>query len=533
MAAAGEASVALKRSWREISAVRLAVGLMVFVLVLFLGILAYFVTDGVQRTNDRLREQSSAASQVLATNAYWISEVANQTLRRVDTATGPTLSGSAADIEAVLQGLPSATEVYVIDNQANTVFSTVPGATGVDIGDREYYTAVRDGAPFYTSPLLVSRITDDIIFVFSKRVVRNGEFAGAIMVSFSGALLGEFFRTLELEPGSTLSLIRDDGQLMARYPPTTGNVDFSDRPLFTHHLKQSGIGTFDSADSLIDGVPRVVSYRRVEDSRIIAVAAVATSQVWGMLLEMLSTLLVVVSPVLFGLMLISWWILRLLVRDADRAKELEASVELNTMLFREIHHRVKNNLASVQALVRMQNIPDTAKRDLQSRFAAMAAMHEHIYQHDRYEDIDAHDFIPPVVDQVKMAYGTDTRLIYDLDHVMVDRDHATPLALLLSELATNAFKYAYADDQAGTLSVTLRQRGDGRAILTVRDDGAGMEPQEGSNSMGMRLIRGVVGQMGGEYSYHNDNGVVFEAELALSAAGRQAVTAPEADPVPH
>lgn len=525
--------MALKRSWREISAVRLAVGLMVFVLVLFLGILAYFIADGLERTNERLREQSRAASQVLATNAYWISEVANQTLRRVDVAMGPTLAGSAEDIEAVLQGLPSATEVYVIDDQANTVFSTVPGATGVSIRDREYYASVRDGAAFYTSPLLVSRITDDLIFVFSKRVVRNGEFAGVVMVSFSGSLLADFSRTLELSPGSTLSLVRDDGQLMARYPPTTGAVDLSDRPLFTEYLKQSSIGTYDAGASAIDGEPRVVSYRRVEDSRIIAVASVATSHVWVTLLETLATLLLVVSPVLFGLILISWWILRLLVRDADRAKELEASVELNTMLFREIHHRVKNNLASVQALVRMQNIPDTAKRDLQSRFAAMAAMHEHIYQHDRYEDIDAHDFIPPVVDQVKMAYGTDTQLVYDIDHVMVDRDHATPLALLLSELATNAFKYAYADDQTGTLSVTLRQRGDGRAMLTVRDDGAGMELQEDANSMGMRLIRGVVGQMGGEYSYRNDNGVVFEAELALSAAGRQAITAPEADPVPR
>lgn len=526
--------MALKRSWREISAVRLAVGLMVIVLVLFLGILGYFIADGLHRTNERLEEKSRAASQVLATNAYWIAEVANQTLRRVDIAMGPTLAGSAEDIEAVLQGLPSATEVYVIDSDANTVFSTVDGAMGVDIGDRDYFTAVRDGAAFYTSPLLVSRITKDVIFVFSKRVVRNGQFAGAIMVSFSGSLLADFFRTLELDAGSTLSLVRDDGLLMARYPPTTETLDFSTRPLFTEHIKVNDIGSFYASESLVDDIPRVVSFRRVPDSRIIAVASVSTAQIWAGLVETLGTLLLVVSPILIGLILISWWILRLLARDADRAKELEASVELNTMLFREIHHRVKNNLASVQALVRMQNIPDTAKRDLQSRFAAMAAMHEHIYQHDRYEDIDAHDFIPPVVDQVKMAYGTDTQLVYDIDHVMVDRDHATPLALLLSELATNAFKYAYADGQAGTLAITLRQRGDGRAQLIVRDDGAGMEAQDGSNSMGMRLIRGVVGQMGGEYSYHNDNGLVFEAELALSVAGRQQpVTAPEADPALH
>lgn len=525
--------MALKRSWREISAVRLAVGLMAAALILFVGLLVFFVVIGTGQMRERFEERSLAASQVVATNAYWIAELANQTLRRVDGAMGTTLSGSEEEIEAVLQGLPAATEVYVIDRDANTIFATIEGAANRYIGDREYFTAVRDGAPFYTSPLLVSRITGDQIFVFSKRVERGGAFAGAIMVSFSETLLADLWRTLDLDDGSTLSLVRADGQLMARFPPAPGPVDLSDTPLFTQYFKENEVGTYISQSSPIDGVARVVSYRLVPDAPIIALASVATNKSWSDFVSAIVSVLLIVSPVVLGLVLGGWWIVRLLVRDAERAKELEASVELNTMLFREIHHRVKNNLASVQALVRMQDIPDSAKRDLQSRFAAMAAMHEHIYQQDRYEDIDAHDFIPPVVDQVKQAYGAETTLVYDLDHVMVDRDHATPLALLLSELATNAFKYAFADHQAGTLSITLRQGSDGRATLIVRDDGEGMEATDASRSMGMRLIRGIVGQMGGEYSFRNEGGVVFEAELALSVAGRAIASAPEADPAPR
>src|SRR5690606_32522809 len=171
----------------------------------------------------------------------------------------------------------------------------------------------------------------------------------------------------------------------------------------------------------------------------------------------------IVSPIILGLIVGSVWIIRLLFRDAARGRELEEAVEANILLFREIHHRVKNNLQSVQSLVRMQDMPASAKLDLQSRLAAMAAMHEHIYQFDRYVDIDAEDFVPVIVDEVIAAYGSSVTATYELDHVMVDRDHATPLALLLSELITNALKYAFPDGQEGEIRIKLKAAGKGRA----------------------------------------------------------------------
>src|SRR5690606_22295529 len=177
---------------------------------------------------------------------------------------------------------------------------------------------------------------------------------------------------------------RDDGMLMARLPATEGPVDLGDLPLFPDYLDQSPVGTYHSAASPVDGVARVVSYRRVEGTNIIAVASVGSAQAWSDFNGAVVAVMVIVSPIILGLVIGSLWIILLLMRDARRGRELEAAVEANTLLFREIHHRVKNNLQSVQALVRMQNMPDPAKRDLQSRLAAMAAMHQHIYQHDNY-----------------------------------------------------------------------------------------------------------------------------------------------------
>ena len=494
---------------------------MLVFLAVFAAIFGYFLATGIRQTEERLVERSSAASQVVSSNAFWIAEVAQQTLRRVDAALGSDMSGITNDLAPVLEGMPTLSEVYIIDASARTIYSTVPGADSISVADREYFIAVKDGAPFYTSALLVSRLTGDRIFVFSKRVTRGGEFAGAIMVSFPESLLEELWRNLDFEGASTISLMRDDGQLMARFPPTDASTDLSHLPLFTDYLPQADTGTYTSPSSPVDGIARVVSYRRVTGTNIIALASVSSAQTWANFNGAVVAVFIIVSPIVLGLVLGCAWIVRLLYRDAAQARALQASLEANTMLFREIHHRVKNNLQSVQSLVRMQDIPQAAKLDLQSRFAAMAAMHEHIYKHDRYEDIDAHDFIPAVVDEVLTAYGCDAAVNYEVAHIPVDRDHATPLALLLSELVTNACKYAFADG-GGTITIGLRRGENGRAQLTVRDSGGGIEAErDAGGSMGMRLIKGVVAQMDGTHSFRNEGGTVFEADIALSTSVRK------------
>ncbi len=516
----GEAGLAdgARLSWRKVPAVPAALTLLLLFLAAFAGIFGYFLVQGVAQTERNIEQRSSAAAQIVGTNAYWIAQVAQQTLLRVDVAVGPDL----ADIDTlpvVLEGLPDQTEVYVVDAEGNTIYATVPGADTVSIADREYFMVVRDGEPFYTSSVIESRLTGEQIFVFSKRVVRNGAFAGAVMVSFPVSVLESIWRSLEVEEPSTISLIRDDGMLMGRLPATDGPVDLSNLPLFTEYLEQSPVGTYHSAASPVDGVARVVSYWRVEGTNIIALASVGSAQAWSDFNGAVVAVMVIVSPVVLGLVIGSLWIILLLMRDARRGRELEAALEANTLLFREIHHRVKNNLQSVQALVRMQNMPDLAKRDLQSRLAAMAAMHQHIYQHDHYSTIDAHDFVPAVAGEVIRAYGAPVELTYDVAHLTVDRDHATPLALLLSELLTNALKYAFPDGEGKILISLLPSGGPGRASLIVRDNGKGIDDPLPNTSMGMRLIKGVVAQMAGTYSFRREAGTVFEAELALEVSG--------------
>jgi len=502
----------------RVPAIPAAITLLVLFLAAFAGLFGYFLAQGANETAARLNERSSAAAQVVATNALWISELANQTLRRIDAVMGPTLSGNPADLRPALEGLPSLTQIHIIDRNANRIYSTVPGAEGVSVADREYFIALRDGAPFYMSGQLTSRVNGDSVFVFTKRVERNREFAGAIVVAFPVALLQDFWATLDFEEASTISLVRADGMLMARFPPVDGPLDLSNHPLFTEHLPKGEVGTYLSPASPVDGIARVVSYRRVPGTEIIALASISSERAWASFNGAVIAVFVIVSPIVLGLAIGSFWIVRLLYRDAVRKGELEALLETNVMLFREIHHRVKNNLQSVQALIRMQDIPPNAKLDLQSRLTAMAAMHEHIYRFDQYKTIKADEFIPAIVDTVIAAYGRSVDVSYEIDPVLIDIDQATPLSLLLSELVTNCMKYAFPEGNTGTLKITLKQQDDGRCDLTVADNGIGIGDVSAARSMGMRLIKGAVGQMAGTFRFSADNGTRFSANIDLRAS---------------
>ena len=119
-------------------------------------------------------------------------------------------------------------------------------------------------------------------------------------------------------------------------------------------------------------------------------------------------------------------------------------------------------------LVRMQNIPAEVKSDLQGRIAAMTAVHEHMYRLDQYADIDASELIPSIIAPLQRTYGADHKFITDIEPVVVDRDFATPLALLVNEVVTNALKYAFPGRKEGTIRVGLHKRDELFANLAER-----------------------------------------------------------------
>jgi PAS domain S-box-containing protein len=320
-----------------------AVGAILALLLVLVGGTIYLRTASYFDTLHGAHDAAETSSQVVAANVGWAYETARQTLLRVDGALGPDITNPPLDateqLKEALGTLPGSPKIYVVDVNGTTQLTTDEEFKPLDVRDREYFAAVADGTPFHISSLIVSRLNGEQIFVFSKRLERDGQFAGAAILSFNSGLLEGVWRSLRLDDKSTVGLLRDDGQLVSRYPLPTGPQDLSNYILFTEYLKQAPSGTYDAV-SPTDGVQRVVGYRRVPGTNLIALSSLSAEGAFASFWSATWGVLALVIPALVGLVLIARWTFDLLRRDA-REREAEAQ-------FRVFAEAMPNHVWSAQ-----------------------------------------------------------------------------------------------------------------------------------------------------------------------------------------
>lgn len=497
---------------------RAAIAFIVTTLLIYAAIIGAGVYQGIDEQQDRAEATATAAAKAVTINTGWIVEVAAQALRRMDSALGreiqPNVTSTLGNLQDALDGLPATAKAYIVAADGKTLYTSDPDFVDIDIRDREYFAEPAAGKHFFTSSLLISRLDGSEIFAFSRRLERQGVFIGVAIISFDAVLLKGLLESLDLGAGSTISLLRSDGMLVARYPPADGTLDLSNHKLFTDLLPESDAGVY-TAKSPLDGIKRVVSYQTVTGTDLLALASVSTAETMWRFWRRVWIFLLIVVPTTFALALSAIWIIRLLQKDGRRREELESALATNTMLFREIHHRVKNNMQSMQSLIRMQDLPETTKTDIQLRFAAMSAVHEHMYSQDAYVALDAPAFIASVTKTLFQAYGSSAELTLDIDPLLVSHERATPLALLITEVVTNAFKHAQPDETDATISISLKGVSSDVANLVISDNGPGFDPETVNKRMGSKIIRAMVMQLEGTYHYKFENGTVFSAEVNI------------------
>jgi two-component sensor histidine kinase len=336
------------------------------------------------------------------------------------------------------------------------------------------------------------------------------------MVSVPAEITRPIWETVDLGGDYAVSFIRDDGMLVARYPLPETTLDMSGYILFTKYLKEAPAGTYRAETSPMDGVRRVVAYRRVEGTPFIAVAAADYEFLIQPFRQTLLMLGVVAVIIIGGATIAGWWIRHLLRAQEQQSAQLAKALESNEMLLREIHHRVKNNLQSVMSLVRLQLRGSEGFEALNSRIKSMIAVHEQIYKHDTYAQIDAAELTRAVVCSAVAAHDAKLRVDFDLQSTPVSAEKATALALLVNEVVTNAIKYAYPDGKEGRLLVALAASEElGKSILTITDYGVGFDVSAVSSGTGTRLIDGSVRQLDGTYEIQSQAGTQFSATVTL------------------
>ncbi|BAV46167.1 signal transduction histidine kinase [Mesorhizobium sp. 113-1-2] len=189
----------------------------------------------------------------------------------------------------------------------------------------------------------------------------------------------------------------------------------------------------------------------------------------------------------------------------ERTAELEATLEAQTTLLHEVDHRVKNNLQMISSLIIMQRrtIKDEATRHslttMLERIEALSTVHRRLYQSKDVSRFDVSDFAKDLVTDLLTASGrSGIKSKLELEPIVISAEKATPVALMVNELVTNALKHAFKEGPDGTtagrIGIKMSQP-DGHFNIEVSDDGVGMAEANGDASFGMRLIKSLARQL--------------------------------------
>jgi PAS domain S-box-containing protein len=209
-------------------------------------------------------------------------------------------------------------------------------------------------------------------------------------------------------------------------------------------------------------------------------------------------------------------------RDITERKKAEdrikASLQEKEVLLREIHHRVKNNLAVINSLLNLQaNYAANASLtkmfgEAQVRIRSMGLAHELLYQSENLANVKAADYVENLVNQVVVCSGIagmSISLEKKIEEISFDLDTAIPIGFLLTELVSNCVKHAFKDKRDGEIRISMYPINKKEFELIVADNGIGMPESidmENPTSLGLDLVNAFVQQLRGKIDILRDKG---------------------------
>ena len=191
-------------------------------------------------------------------------------------------------------------------------------------------------------------------------------------------------------------------------------------------------------------------------------------------------------------------------------------------LLKEIHHRVKNNLAVVASLINMQSekARDAYHQNLLSecsnKIRSIADIHDMVYQNNSLSAISTKSYFEKLLAGIESFYSNGDSNIEQkrtIDDFNLSIEKMIPLGLIVNEVITNAYKHAFADHKLGQIIFDLKHNADS-IILTIRDNGVGLtKGAEFEQKLGMEIISDLAEQLDARYSYEGDAGTIFRLTM--------------------
>ncbi|WP_138431933.1 sensor histidine kinase [Fodinibius saliphilus] len=198
--------------------------------------------------------------------------------------------------------------------------------------------------------------------------------------------------------------------------------------------------------------------------------------------------------------------------------KLETSLVEKKVLLKEVHHRVKNNLAVVMSLLQLKkfNIDDDhilkTLIECENQILTIAQIHEKLYASNSLISVQMEHYVNDFTKVIKKSYDFTHKIEMnvDCDSFELDINQAIPCALIINEVLSNSFVHAFKSKFKGNVDISVKEI-EGKVSISIKDNGAGISAKQlEKKSLGFDIIRQLIKQLEGELSIKNQNGVLVE-----------------------
>jgi two-component sensor histidine kinase len=198
------------------------------------------------------------------------------------------------------------------------------------------------------------------------------------------------------------------------------------------------------------------------------------------------------------------------------------------LLLKEVNHRVKNNLQIVMNLLQSQAVylsNESAQQALlegQNRVRSIALIHDQLYKTEHLTEINLSSYIKELIYSLNDSLNQRVNHIalrWNIDDLTIDVSQAIPVGIILNEMVTNALKYAFPNNQSGTITILLKRIGE-FIEMQVSDNGVGLPVDfnlAATNTLGITLLKGLTAQLKGTFAVDNNNGLTITLRFPIEA----------------
>ncbi len=217
------------------------------------------------------------------------------------------------------------------------------------------------------------------------------------------------------------------------------------------------------------------------------------------------------------------------VRAAGEMERLSAEDQIKSLLsekellLREVHHRIKNNMATIMGLLLLQansqenSSVAVALNDAANRLKSMSVLYDKLYRSENPGEIPAQNYLTPLVHEIVGTFHASIPIKTEIavDDFILPVRILSPLGIIINELITNSMKHAFSDRNDGLITVSAEKK-DNHVTIIIADNGTGIPDSidlENSSGFGLQLVQMLTEQIDGVVKIERDKGTKFILEF--------------------